>query len=359
MTAPEAAIQERWALRPPRSLRTLERERLRVLFAGVWNRGPGPDFRGAILLRDDGRILRGDVELHRRPRDWLRHGHAGDQAYSAVILHLVAALDATAAGQARSPDGRGPPRLALLAASPPPAGSWPCSRVVQQAGAAATAARLQRVACARLRRKARRAAMLLSAASAEQAAYRLLLEALGQGGNVRPMAALAQRLPLAALPFAEGAAAVAARLQAAAREGTWRSSGLRPANAPVRRLRAAAELIARLRAQGDIAVGLAALAALPQAAALQQLRLPGLLGPDRARQLLVDVAYPLALALGGDGDALRRRWLALGGARYGRTAPLRRRLAAGGLRSWRNGATQALLELEAVYCRQGACCICP
>ena len=75
------------------------------------------------------------------------------------------------------------------------------------------------------------------------------------------------------------------------------------------------------------------------------------------------LAYPLALATTAEGDGasaqLERRWLALGGARYGRTEALRQRLTRGGLRRWRSGGTQALLKLERWYCRYGACALCP
>ena len=363
----EAALQAHWVGAPPSWLQTLSGERLRVLFAGTWNHRPGPDFRGAIFLRPDGRPLRGDVEIHCRPGDWWRHRHRHrhrhqrDAAYAGVVLQLIEA----GAGDARQ---RGPPAsaaaappLALLPeplpeseseaaggeGAPPPA-PWqpPCAQVVQEVGPQAVEQRLRRIAQGRLRAKvARLHGRLAASASVEEGVYQLLLEALGAGGNSAAMVALARRLPLARLPSGAGAAT------------------LRPANRPERRLAAAAALVVHLRARGGLAAGLRALAGLPEAVALGELRQPRFLGAERARQLLVDLAYPLALATTAEGDGasaqLERRWLALGGARYGRTEALRQRLTRGGLRRWRSGGTQALLELERWYCRYGACALCP
>ena len=88
----EAALQRRWAAgRWPWPWLHPERggPPLRVHFAGRWNHGPGPDFRGAILLDATGRARRGDVELHHRPAGWRSHGHHRDPAYARVLLHVV------------------------------------------------------------------------------------------------------------------------------------------------------------------------------------------------------------------------------------------------------------------------------
>ncbi len=65
-----------------------------MVFPGRRWGGPGPDFRGAVLALPDGTLLRGDVEIHRRARDWTEHGHAQDPAYANVVLHVVQRLDA-------------------------------------------------------------------------------------------------------------------------------------------------------------------------------------------------------------------------------------------------------------------------
>ena len=48
-----------------------------------------PDFQGAILAREDGLLLRGDVEIHVRASDWQKHGHGRDPAYNQTICQVV------------------------------------------------------------------------------------------------------------------------------------------------------------------------------------------------------------------------------------------------------------------------------
>ena len=63
-----------------------------IIDLGTVNRNEGPDIRGAILF-SNGQILKGDIEIHRRTRDWFYHGHEADPNYNHVILHLVHQLD--------------------------------------------------------------------------------------------------------------------------------------------------------------------------------------------------------------------------------------------------------------------------
>lgn len=61
---------------------------VKVLSPGRWNVENGPDFLDASLKIGD-REMTGDVEIHRRPSDWISHGHDGDKRYDRVILHTV------------------------------------------------------------------------------------------------------------------------------------------------------------------------------------------------------------------------------------------------------------------------------
>lgn len=79
-----------------------------VLSPGVLNRDAGPDFSNA-RLRIDGRVWAGDVEMHRRASDWYRHGHQHDEAYGAVVLHVVLLDD----GVVTAPDGQPLPQTVL------------------------------------------------------------------------------------------------------------------------------------------------------------------------------------------------------------------------------------------------------
>ena len=68
---------------------TTSDRRLRGIHSGRLNLVCGPDYRGAEFDLD-GRRYRGDVEIHTRRADWIRHGHHLDWRYDNVQLHLVA-----------------------------------------------------------------------------------------------------------------------------------------------------------------------------------------------------------------------------------------------------------------------------
>ncbi|MBO7620062.1 MAG: DUF2851 family protein, partial [Victivallales bacterium] len=61
---------------------------LQIIHQGDWNVAAGPDFRDAALIIN-GKLIRGDVEIHQRTSDWTRHGHGNDPLYGNVVLHAV------------------------------------------------------------------------------------------------------------------------------------------------------------------------------------------------------------------------------------------------------------------------------
>ncbi len=63
-------------------------EPVEVISCGEFNSNSGPDFFNAII-RVEGLILAGNVEIHMNSSDWVRHGHHIDKAYDSVILQLV------------------------------------------------------------------------------------------------------------------------------------------------------------------------------------------------------------------------------------------------------------------------------
>lgn len=316
---------------------------VRLAFAGSWNRGPGPDFRGAVLLDGEGRARRGDVELHLLPSGWRAHGHDRDPAYEGVVLH--------AAGSAgRRPGGAGPP-LAVLPAQPGPGGPEPpCGAAIAASGAAAVEAMLRAFAMRRLERKIARQRALAGRAGPERAAEAALARAIGapRNGAAMEAAALARDGP--------GAAAIERAVAGGWRRGRGRAGTPRGAAA------AFAALLERWRGRppGAMAAALR-IAAGGGAAERRELRLPGLIGPARAARIAGDFALPVALAAPGDpaaAGAARRRWASGPETRHRGTAALRERLDSPAARPDR-GRSQALLELERGWCSHGACAICP
>ena len=89
----ERELQENWDHLPDGVvLNTIDGRRLQILSRGEWNHEAGPDFlNGKIRL--DGEIIHGDIELHRKTMDYIRHGHLADSRYENVILHIVAEND--------------------------------------------------------------------------------------------------------------------------------------------------------------------------------------------------------------------------------------------------------------------------
>lgn len=86
----EALLQFIWQynLYHPGQLCTTSGVPVQVVHPGTINRDSGPDFSMAKVLIDDV-LLVGNVEIHVRTSDWLKHGHSTNQAYAKTILHVV------------------------------------------------------------------------------------------------------------------------------------------------------------------------------------------------------------------------------------------------------------------------------
>lgn len=69
-------------------LRTTDGKQVEIISKGKWNVDAGPDFR-EVILKIDGQIMRGDVEIHTQEAEWFAHKHQIDPKYENVILHAV------------------------------------------------------------------------------------------------------------------------------------------------------------------------------------------------------------------------------------------------------------------------------
>ncbi len=90
----EEQIFQLWEKHPfaERALQTVDGKELRIISPGVLNRDSGPDFFDA-RIELDGQTWSGNIEMHVRASDWLKHGHTTDKAFSNVILHVVCVHD--------------------------------------------------------------------------------------------------------------------------------------------------------------------------------------------------------------------------------------------------------------------------
>ncbi|MDE3096847.1 MAG: DUF2851 family protein [Chloroflexota bacterium] len=401
---------------------------VRVVHQGRPGRGPGPDFRGAVIAGPSGLTLRGDVELHVRSSSFRAHGHAADPAYAGVVLHVV--FDDDTGADTPLPGGGTAPVVALAPwvarragelerwLERPPLWREPCHDAVARLGAEGAGATLDAEGDRRLAAHAARYAEEAAADGIGQALYAGLLEALGYGGNSTPMRALARALPWRALraggeraprrgiarrqafealllgaagllPSQRGRAVppdayveplertFAASGLAAMPAAAWKLWGVRPANAPARRLAAAAALLdalgepsALLRVPGAATAGeaLRPLSAVAEGywrthfdPCAGPCRLPpALVGRSRALEILVNVVLPAAVA-GGDAARARALYARLPRpASYGATRFLEGALASGGGRvPLDTRRAQGLLALHHDWCTQGGCGRCP
>ncbi len=83
-----------YKLLKPGDLRTVNGNLVKIIQPGDLNTDSGPDFFNA-KLEVDGVTLAGNVEIHTRSSDWLRHGHQNDTSYNNLILHVVYKYDAS------------------------------------------------------------------------------------------------------------------------------------------------------------------------------------------------------------------------------------------------------------------------
>lgn len=274
---------------PPQVLTTREGQLLQVVYRGWRGRGPGPDFRDAIIATAHGHLLRGDVELHVRASAFRAHGHHLDPAYDGVVLHVVFWDDEGEETLLLSGH-----RSMVVALTPwlaqrgtelkrwlagPAYWREPCHTALPRLGREEVAAALDRMGERRFAQKVAAFAGALRTSDAEQILYGALLEAMGYGGHGALFHALAATAPwpwlrqaLRASPAGQPLEAAEALLLGAAgllapggsdyterlrrRWQTiagvaplpahlWRVGGARPANHPQRRLAGLARLLAR------------------------------------------------------------------------------------------------------------------
>lgn len=75
-----------------RKLRGCDGSEIEVIDPGRLNTDSGPDFFNAKVKIGDVEWA-GNVEIHVKASDWMRHGHQTDPAYDGIILHVVGVSD--------------------------------------------------------------------------------------------------------------------------------------------------------------------------------------------------------------------------------------------------------------------------
>ena len=236
--------------------------RYEVVFPGIRNQGAGPDFRGAVLRRD-GRIFGGDVELHLEQSGWRAHGHHADPAYNGVVLQVVLKLA----------------RNSGCAPGPPTATATFPERLVESPDIPdISPSDLEELGAQRFLAKGAGFRMELDTGiSPNQVMYQGLMEAMGYARNRKPFLRLSRTVPISMfdclrneplttaefvtfavlatvgnllnrVPASERSQALRVASSIGARrslsESDWSMFRVRPNNSPVNRMRAMARILA-------------------------------------------------------------------------------------------------------------------
>ena len=94
LTLKEDFIQYLWRVKKIylHDLKTTQGETIEIIEIGQHNTNAGPDFLNAKIKI--GKILLvGNIEMHLRSSEWIKHKHQDDLAYQNVILHVVLVED--------------------------------------------------------------------------------------------------------------------------------------------------------------------------------------------------------------------------------------------------------------------------
>ncbi len=264
--------------------RSADGRRFRVIYPGRKGGGAGPDFRDAVLEEEGVGLIRGDVELHVRQRDWNAHGHSGDPRYNGVALHVVATPEAELEPHALLRSGHKAPSVSLepllggagnprsRKGSKTKGGLWPILRShgyrrpssVLQIGRT-----LDRAGDARFLSKSLFFSALMESGSPDQVVYSALMEALGYSRNRHPFFELAYSLTysdllktIRAVPLSERSKRLEDALLREAglpggpgagtgRRYSWTLSGVRPSNHPAKRIAGFSLVLERLMSMQD------------------------------------------------------------------------------------------------------------
>lgn len=178
---------------------TSDGEPVQVIYPGILNKDSGPDFLHARIKIGD-TLWVGNVELHTKSSDWLKHGHDADPVYDSIILHVVFESDITL--ERTFPelelchfiDGSQVELVETWRASMDPI---PCSALLIQQPDALTAMWMERLLVERFETKSKRIEALLAESNGnwESAFYQFLAHYFGARVNTLPFEILSRATP--------------------------------------------------------------------------------------------------------------------------------------------------------------------
>ncbi len=186
------------------NLFTTQGQKINILRFGEYNRHAGPDFTDARIQLDD-TLWAGNVEMHLKASDWLRHGHQNDTAYQNVILHVVLENDQPI----QHPSGEDIPCLELKSRIPNKVANtyqrllhnehWiPCQQLLHQTPDITRQLWLDRLSIERLEKRCAWIKAILTDKKQDWEAclYQSLARSFGMKVNSEPFEQLARITPL-------------------------------------------------------------------------------------------------------------------------------------------------------------------
>lgn len=185
------------------TLKTTAGEDISVLHPGLQNSDGGPDFFNA-RIRIGPTIWAGNVEIHIRSSDWIRHSHHFDPAYDNVILHVVYEHDINLKRRKNIPlptlelKGNFPEEIRLRYSEIMQNQSWiPCMNLLTSGSADAVRLWTPALAAERLSFKSAQVLQLLEEYTDwDEVFYILIASGFGFRVNSLPFELLAKSLPL-------------------------------------------------------------------------------------------------------------------------------------------------------------------
>jgi len=190
-----------------KDLKTTSGESIEVFQFGNYNTDGGPDFKNARIQLDK-TIWAGNVEIHIKASDWLKHEHSKNPAYNNVILHVVFEADTIIKNQVGQPiptlelNGRIPLKLKNTYLQLLHEKAWiPCISQIETVSDFTKTIWLDRLLIERLEQKTTIIAEALERNNNnwEITFYQMIARSFGLKINVEPFERLAQTLSLITL----------------------------------------------------------------------------------------------------------------------------------------------------------------
>jgi hypothetical protein len=202
---PEEFIHFLWKFRMlAPELKTVSGEAISIIHPGNHNTDAGPDFLYA-RIRINNTLWAGNVEIHVKASDWYHHKHEQNEAYSNVILHVVAENDKLVTdwhGQALQTlclDNAFDPDLFFRYKEITENLLWvPCMNLIKMAEPLHVLSRISALAIERLEVKSKKIYHELKICNMdwEECCYRILAQQFGAKINTAPFEMLSKSLPV-------------------------------------------------------------------------------------------------------------------------------------------------------------------